>query len=270
VADVVTTASYPVTPTVEPLRGTLLDAATVSDNFAWLEGTDLFESFNCMKFQADATFCAPSPKTFDQAIVWQDGFRFAAYGGVQCKAIGLDQANMEREVQRVFEAGESTAVERALMETRFKADGGGLWAAPTDITPAGGAVSPEVGLGTLEGYAASEYVGVPTLHLPRVIVSVLATKGMLEWDGQVLRTKLGSKIAAGAGYDYPNLSPTGTQAAVGEKWLYATGEVVVGRGPAIVRQVMAESTNEVFVLGERGYIAAVDCFAAAVRVTVTS
>lgn len=268
----VTTATYPVAPAVTPLEGTLLDAARVTDDFAWLDGSALFESFNCMRFEQSAEFCAPNTKTFDQGSVWQDGFRFAAYGGVVCKAVGLDQANMEREVERVFNAGESVAVERALMETRFRddADPADRWGAPIDLTPAGGAVDPVVGLGILEGYSPSVYVGAPTLHVPRSIVSIIATKGGLEKDGRVLRTKLGSKIAAGAGYDYPNYGPTGAAAAAGEKWLYATGEVVVTRGPAIVRQVMAHEDNDVFVLAERGYIAAVDCFTAAVRVTVTA
>ena len=268
----VTTATYPVAPAVVPLEGTLLDAASVTDDFAWLDGNDLFESYNCMKFDQSAEFCAPNTKTFDQGATWQDGFRFAAYGGAVCKAIGLDQGRMQSEVERVFKAGESTAVERALMETRFVADAdpAARWAAPTDITPGGGAVAPEVGIALLEGYAASVYVGAPTLHIPRSVVSILAAKNGLDKNGRSFNTKLGSKIAAGAGYDFPNNGPTGAAAASGEKWLYATGSVVIGRGPAVIRQVMATDTNDVFVLAERGYIAAVDCFTAAVRVTVTA
>lgn len=275
-----TPVRYPLAPTVSPLRGTLLAAAAVKDGIEWLDGEGLFPSFNCMKFETAADFCTPTSKTFDQSPVWQDGFRFAAYGGVVCKAIGLDEAEMLAEVERVFETGESTAVERALMETRFVASATN-WAAPTDITPAGGAVAPQVGLALLEGYSGSVYVGAPTLHIPRTIASLLVGIDVLKLGGNtrdegrfgptgVLRTKLGSKVAAGAGYDYPNTSPTGVDAAAGEKWLYATGEVLVLRGPSIVRQVMEMSTNEVFVLAERGYIAAVDCFAAAVRVTVTA
>ena len=267
----VTTATYPVAPTVTPLRGTLLDAASVSDNFKWLDGNDLFESYNCMKFQSSADFCAPNSKTFNNVAGWVDGIRFAAYGGVTCKAIGLDQSKMKSEVERVFNNGESTAVERALMSTRFVADTETTprWDAPVDVNT-GGAVAPAVALALLEGYAADHYVGTPTLHIPRVIASLLARNKTLEWDGDVLRTQMGSKIAAGAGYDYPNTGPTGAAAAAGEKWLYATGEVVVGRGPASVLQAMDTGTNDVFVLGERGYIAAVDCFTAAIRTTVTA
>lgn len=265
---VVLTQNFPVAPAVKELEGTLLDAATVSDGIEWLDENGLFESYNCMRFDASADFCGPNSKDFDQAASWQDGFRFAAYGGVSCSAVGLDQAEMLRAVRDVFERGESTAVERALMRTRFAADADGRWAAPVDLTPAGGPVTPGAGVALLEGYAASVYVGGPTLHIPRSIASLLlGTQGAVLDQGE-FTTKLGSKIAAGAGYDFPNLGPDGAEATAGEKWLYATGEVVVRRGDPIVRQVMAHTDNEVHVLAERGYVAAVDCFTAAVRVRV--
>lgn len=257
-----------VAPPVEALKGTLLDAATVGDGIEWLSEDSVFESYNCMKFESAADFCTPTDKDFDQEAGWEDGFKFAVYGGVKCRAIGLDRENMLRQVEEVFNRGESTAVERGLMSTRFVA-AATRWAAPTDVTPAGGAVKPEVGLGILEGYAGSVYVGTPTLHVPRSIGSLLLTRNSAELVGNDFRTLLGSKIAAGAGYDFPNNGPSGAAAPAGEKWLYATGGVAVRRGSAIVRQVMAHNDNEVYVLAERGYVAAVDCFAAAVRVTLT-
>lgn len=272
------TATYPTAPTVTPLKGTLLDAATVTNDFAWLDGDDLFASYNCMKFQAEADFCAPNTKDFDNEIAWQNGFRFAAYGGVLCKAVGLNQPEALANVRRVFEAGESTAVERALMAQRFiegpdRDAGAGVdlaWEEPVDITPAGGAVKPAVGLSLLEGFAANEYVGAPTLHVPVTIASLILGVDGAEFEGQTLRTKMGSKIAAGVGYDFPNTGPDGTEASAGEKWLYATGEVVIGRGPLDVRQNVDFSNNDVYMLAERPYIAVVDCFAAAVRVSVTA
>lgn len=266
-----TQVSYPVAPVTTPLKGTLLDAATVQEGMAWLDGRDLFDSYNCMKFQAEAEFCAPNTKNFDQGAVWQDGFRFAVYGGVTCKAVGLDMGRMKAEVERVFAAGESTAVEQALMRQRFVADDSGdaLWGAPVDITPASGAVKPGVGIALLEGFASSEYVGNPTIHMPRTIAALVLGVDGAEFNGNVLETKLGSRVVAGAGYDYPNTGPDGTPAAAGERWLYATGGVVIARGEAIIRDVIGQEDNDVFVLAERGYIAAVDCFTAAVRVSVT-
>lgn len=266
----VTTATYPVAPATTKLDGTLLDAATVSEQFAWLgEGDDLFDSYNCMSFQASPEFCAPNTKDFDNVIGWQSGFRFGAYGGVTCRSVGLDRAHMLSEVERVFAAGESTAVERALMDIRFT-ERTDYWDAPVDITPVAGAVKPAVGVSMLEGYASSVYVGAPTLHMPRTIASLILGVDGAVLEGSVLRTKLGSKIAAGAGYDFPNTGPTGSAAATGEKWLYATGEVVVLRGQAEIRQAIDMEDNEVYVLAERPYIAAVDCFTAAIRVTVNS
>lgn len=265
----ITTATYPVAPATTPRKGTLLDAATVSDDYPWLDTEGIFDSYNCMKFRSAPAFCAPNSKTFDNTAGWQDGFRFGAYGGVVCKAPGLDVARMKSEVGRVFAAGESTAVERALMANRFVASAGN-WAAPTDITPAAGAVKPAVGIAMLEGYASDNYVGAPTLHLPVVIASLILGVDGASFNGSVLETKMGSKIAAGAGYDYNNTGPTGANAATGEKWLYATGEVLVVRSDAEVQQVMAQSTNEVFVLAERAYVVAVDCFTAAIRVQVTA
>jgi hypothetical protein len=257
-------------PTVEAIKGTLLDAATVSDGIEWATEEAVFDTYNCMSFEAAAEFCAPSPKTFDQEAGWNDGFRFAAYGGVSCRTVGLDQDEMLRRVEDVFRRGESTAVERAFMENRFRvSDPAGLWPAPTDITPASGPVSAKAGVALLEGYSGSVYVGAPTIHIPRSTASLLLGDQIVLADGSTIRTRLGSKIAAGVGYDFPNTGPTGAEPAAGEKWLYATGEVVVRRGPAIVRQVMSHNDNEVQVLAERMYIGAADCFAAAVRVTLT-
>jgi hypothetical protein len=282
-ASTMETVRYPLRPTPAPIKGTLLDAADYREQSTkWLVTRDhhteeLFDSYNCMKFQHVAEKCSQTEKDFDQPKLWQSGFEFAVYGGTTCGSVGLDFAEMEAEVTRVFHAGETTAVAQALMATRF-AEGpdrdAGVgedlaWEAPEDISGAS-AVKPLVGLAQLESFAAANYVGVPTMHMPRSIATLLFGVGALEWDGPVLRTKLGSKVAADPGYDYPNTSPVGAAAATGEKWLYATGEVVVIADRPIIKQMMAHTTNDVFVLGERAYVAAVDCFTAAVKVTETT
>jgi hypothetical protein len=263
-------------PDVEKPTGTLLDTATVTDGVAWQDGGLDFDSYHCLRFDGEPEFCAPNSKDFSQAAGWQGSFRFGAYGGVTCRSVGLDQARMQAEVAKAFESNESCAVERGFLKTRFRvatdtdANGDPLWPAPTDITPTGGAVKPAVGIALLEGYARSVYVGMPTIHIPVVIGSLLLGVQGAEFDGTLLKTRLGSKLAVGAGYDFPNTGPTGANAATGEKWLYVTGEVLVKRGPVEVRQVLNMSNNDVSVMAERIYVGAVDCFAAAVRVQVTS
>jgi hypothetical protein len=49
--------------------------------------------------------------------------------------------------------------------------------------------------------------------------------------------------------------------------MYATGEVVVARGDMISQVTIDQVTNDVVVLVERPYVAAVDCFSVAVKVT---
>lgn len=272
----VNTVTYPVAPAPTPLKGTLLDAATVSDGIDWLDGVGLYETYNCMEFLGSADFCAPTQdKSFTDGIPWIDGLRFAAYGGVKCRSVGLDQEDMLSQVTRVFNDGEHKAVEKALMENRFRvnAAGSGLpgsWTAPTDITPASGAVKAGLAVALLEGHAAKNYIGAPTIHMPRTIASLLLGVDGASMNGDTIETKLGSKIAAGGGYDEVNTSPAGAAPATGEVWVYVTGEVVVRKGPVNIKQAIDTGTNDVLVLAERGYIVAVDCFTAAVRVQVAS
>jgi hypothetical protein len=213
-------------------------------------------------------------KDLDNQAGWVDGYRFAAYGGVTCKMLGLDQENMKAGLQKSFETGESAAVERALMSVSFAANAAGAgipgsWAAATDITPAAGAVSPVVAISQLEEYAASIYNGAPTLHLPISVASQALVVNGASFDGNRLMTAFGSKVAAGAGYAYPNLSPTGANPAAGEHWAYVSGEVAVIRSDdVIVKDVVDLAHNNVLALVERGYLVAVDCFTAAIKVKI--
>lgn len=273
--------SYPLAPTPEPLKGTLLDVARVEKGVKWLDDEiALYDSYNCMSFENFAEWCAPNEKSFTEGMSWEYGFRFTVYGGVVCKSIGLDQARMESEVRKAFERGESRAIERAFMENRFAARGDEApgdypgesnfrWDAAVDINPEG-PLPLGWGLAQLEAHAAAHYNSTPTIHMSRACASALMAVSGIELVGSELRTKLGSKIAAGGGYDYPNLSPTGTEAIDGQKWMYASGEVLVLESDLEVRQIMAQDTNEVFVLAERSYVGAVDCYTSAVRVEVES
>lgn len=277
-----TQISYPVAPTTTRLKGTLLDLVTPQAGIGWHDGRGLFESLNCLKFDAGASFCGPNNKDLSANSTWVSGFRFSAYGGITCSAIGQDRDARRTKIRQVFESGESTAIERALMETRFKAgvsfdpdtnqepDDPSLsgWDAPVDITPTGGAVTPKVGVALLEEFAGNSYVGQPTIHVPRAIGSLLLDSNGAVWDGTALRTNLGAGVAAGVGYSDPNTSPGGASAAAGERWLYATGEVVIQQGDLIQRDEMEYGINHVIALVERPYLVAVDCFTAAIRVTV--
>lgn len=260
VASQLQAARYPVAPSVTRRKSSLIDVATLDDAaFTWNDGLALFQSFNCMTFLGNANFCAPNTKDLSGAATWTDGFRFAAYGGFTCRPIGMD-GDSEQQVAKAFENGESTAVEAAMVAIRFVVNAAGdspqpgAWPAPASI---GTAVATDLLLlSGLEEYGAMHYNGYPVLHLPVGIASRLMATEALVWDGNILRTKYGSKVAVGAGYSANN-----------PKKAYVTGEVVLGRSPIINLSAMDTTNNNSVILAERGYLAAVDCFAATLSIT---
>jgi hypothetical protein len=219
------------------------------------------------------TAVVPVTKTFDADGSWQDAIQFGVQAGVICKMVGFDPTATEADLERVFNNKESVAVARALMQTRFVDGGTANWDAAVDLTPAGGAVDPVVGLAILEGHASYTYAGAPTLHVPRTIASLLINKyAAIEYVGDILYTELGSKVAADGGYESPSNGPTGSAPAAGELWLYASGEVTVSASDTISRGgpdlVETGDSNRYRILRERAYVATVDCYTAAVRVKV--
>src|SRR5690606_21156387 len=150
---------------------------------------------------------------------------------------------------------------------------GDLWDAPEDVTPVGG-VPLNVALALLEGYAASVYSGVPTIHMPRAAASLLNER--IVWEGDKAYTRSGSKVAIGGGYDTSPMDGT---------WdMYATGEVYVERSDMISVNTFVLpgdgsgegsgenglGSNTALALAERMYRVAVDCFVAKATGTVWS
>lgn len=233
-------------PTVEPIKSSVLDHVKAAGNlhdlgdnegFGYRNDLGLWLSYNGLETLTPTAMC-PDPllaqtggfKVFDTAE-WQPALTFAVYGGVSCRTVGLDEADMADELRRVFEANEGKGVEQALLGNRFVAHTqnandplDGAWAAPINITPAS-AVSPRVAIGLLEGWFAKNYVGVPTLHMPRALGTILGSD-VIEWRGDLAYTKMGSKIAFGGGYDETPQD--------GVMDIYATGEVFVERSSEIV------------------------------------
>lgn len=264
-------------PEPSPVTSTLLDHATVVDmqSFGLRNNAGLWPSFNCMDTLVPTELCPDpldpgdtvEPKTFASAP-WVPAFEFAVYGGVQCGALGLNTADLETEVRRVFARNEGKGVERALLFNRFvegpdDAAGDPIWDAPRDVT-AGLTVPAHIALALLEGDAVQFYAGLPTIHMARAMATVLAASGLIVWNGDKAFTKNGSKVAIGGGYDV-NLEE-GT-------WdMYATGEVYVERSETV--KVSAYTIpgdgssdrgltdNTVISLVERLYRVGVDCYVA--------
>jgi hypothetical protein len=248
-----------------------MEHATVEDvaAFGLRNNEGLWPSYNCLDTLVPTPFC-PDPaaqKTFSFAD-WVPAFEFAVHGGVQCKAVGLDVADMKSEIKRVFEANEGKGVEQALLLNRFVADAGNtpaLWDAPVDLTPVSG-ISLVVALAMLEGYAAANYAGVPTIHMPRAAATVLSAQGLISWQGSKAFTKNGSKVAIGGGYDVSETDGTWDLFATGEVYIERSDQVDVfdyvipGDGSGTGEGQNGLTDNTVIALVERMYRVAVDCF----------
>jgi hypothetical protein len=271
-------------PTTTPVKSSILDHATVEEveSFGLRNNSGLWPSYNCIDTLVPTVMC-PDPlmsetgefKNFSKAS-WMPGFEFAVIGAVECSLVGLDRADQDAELLRVFELNEGKGVEQALLLNRFVAtesDAPVAWDAPVDLTP-GCAISVSIALALLEGYARSIYAGVPTLHLPSAAASLLNER--LVWQGDLAFTRLGSKVAFGGGYDDPDALATGL-------WdLYATGEVFVeksdrinvnpnvipGDGSGVGSDENGLADNTAVSLVERMFRVAVDCFVAKATATV--
>lgn len=253
-------------PPVTRVKGSLLDVATIHDDMAWVGPVDVFPTYNCLVMDAVPGFCYPgqtgsvSAKDLSDAPSWVDaGTPFGVYGGVTCRPFGFEGLPALR---AAFEAKEAVGVEKGLMSF--------LSAVPTTVTvldPKGGnvAVTPQAAVAALEEHAACTYAGVPTLHMPRGIASLLSST-MVKFSGNALYTHLGSKVAAGGGYGCPNIGPDNGTPGAGERWLYATGEVVLWRGEVEAHEALNQTNNDLVALVERTYMVAVDCYIAAVKV----
>lgn len=250
-------------PTVTPLPGTLLDAAQVVDGLpiGLISGvSQLYESWNCLPpaLVPPALCTTGAAKTFGK-IGWARSAYVSAYRGATCKGPGFSYTEAPGKLRDAFLTGESATVEAALMAALVAS-------APAliDLTPTTGTgVDPVTALGILEGYAGVEYVGAPTIHLPRNMVAPLCQQ--LDTSGATFRTCAGSKVAAGGGYVKTNAGPAAKSATT--MWAFVTGEVVVRRGELSVNEAINTTTNDMMFLAERSYLLSWDCLSAAVLVT---
>lgn len=212
-------------PATVALGSSVLDHATVTEvaGFGLRHADGLWPSYNTTKARTEIDLpCPPVPsvKAFD-GVPWVEASEFAIYAGVQCRTVGLDEADQKAEIARVFAANEGKAVEEHLLL--------GALSGATDLTP-GSPISLLVALALVEGHAASNYAGVPTLHMPRAAATILGGNGLIAWQGDKAYTINGSKVAIGGGYDDASMLATG-------KWtIWATGEVYVEKSDLVHEQ----------------------------------
>lgn len=212
-------------------------------------------------------FAITKQKIPSEGMSLVEGVPFAVYHMFKCGALGGYDRATER-ARRALMGGEGRAVEK-VMASLLAADDTGV-----DLTPTPGTAIPLLdGLALLEKWSAANYGGVATIHLARDAALVAYAAGALERVSTRLETGLGSRVAAGAGYD-TLAGPEGTDPADdGEAWLYVTGQVVARRAAVIEVGPQLQTTprdNSFLALAERPYVLTTECIVGAVLVTTTS
>jgi hypothetical protein len=236
-------------------RGSILDYAHIVEDALWLDPEGLIWSYNCIGIDVnpvdDCADFTTLTKRFDTPSS-ADGASFVIQGGVVCKPFGFN--GDDPALRKAFDAQEPEGVSQGLYHTVFSG--------AVDITPAA-AVSPVIALGLLEGYGHLKYAGEPIIHLGPGVVSQLAANNSITVSNGQIHTALGTPVAVSTGYE----SKTADKLDA-EQWAFVTGAVVLGRSDPVLQNEIDRATNDITVLYERLYVAAVDCVIGKVKVKV--
>ena len=275
-------------PQATPARFGLLSVAQMPTDTGRWEGGILTMPNACGNGGSYGDPC-PAPGDREKAdsagVVIGGGDPFTVYAGFRCAPVGFTDdeirergdaallAGEERTVEEVFWTGvtdNAVEIHPHLAENTASTPGVDdfTWLAATTVAGGGGAVSVRRALADLERELAGCYGGQGVIHMPRDVATVAVAEGIVERYGNRLETKVGTLVAAGAGY--PGTSPTGAAAAAGESWVYATGAVQVRRSGVFYTGSIAESldrvSNTIQRLAERTYVVTWDCCLLAARV----
>jgi hypothetical protein len=206
---------------------------------------------------------APAQKEFCRPQV-EHAEPINVYAGAECSTMGWTYEEARAHAEATLALGEQQAVEAAFWRDRLATEG-------QDVTPAG-PVNIAAGLAALEGCLAEQYGGVGTIHVPAGAAALLGCCNLVHEDPATgtLRTLAGNCVVIGAGYSAMNTGPGNVPADPGTAWLYATGPLVIRRGPAETipdRNASVNTrTNDRRVLAERTFVVATTCVTCAAQV----
>lgn len=245
-------------PTRTARRFGLLSAVSVVDggDFHWVLGGITADGEECSKPLSGQIVCGPSDAKVARS--WYsniDGNPWLGYMYETCETVGRYSESADKLKAR-YAAVESSAVERGFQENVL-----------TGATSIGTYDSVALAIGALEGFAAQEYGGQITLHLPFMVAEEASHAGMFERVGDHLETAAGNVVSIG------NYEPTLGGNSPSTPWLYATGSVNLYRSPLIENGPVlgvggpanSTMTNDYYALIERAYVAVVDCFMASAK-----
>jgi hypothetical protein len=186
-------------------------------------------------------------KVFDGQDPWITAESFVVYATLQCGTAGHTYEQLAAKVLRRIANGEQVQAETALAST--------LSAGATPILNPGLSMADAVGEleEWLYGSAGADYGNIGYLHCSPRLAAYAAESRLVERNGPILQTRLGTVWIFGGGYP-----DDGT--------LYISGQATVWRAADIFvsPQVGAldKATNQYRLVAEREYAVAYDCVAA--------
>lgn len=198
---------------------------------------------------------------------------FGISAGVRCKPVGTPISTLREMAREQLRLTESRAVELTYLhgtELPVGSPSPFLRSVPVaNRLAGGGAVSLATGIGLLEEAIGNMTGAQGVIHAPRRSIGTVGAQVVA--DGPRLRTKLGTPVAFGAGYNGAGPDGVVPNAAV---WLYATGPVQVTRGPVIDipvedQEALNRSNNEATVHAARIVSVGHSCGIYAVQITLT-
>lgn len=267
-----------VPPVLEPYRFGLFSVAEIIDGDGkWEIGGVEWDTDACATGGYVKGMCSPHPAR-DHAKQHPEGINtvpgsdpFAAYVRAECNALGFEEAELI--ARRRLELVEPKTVEEYFSREVLGGDAYHL-GRPLDDD----AVALAYAVGVLEQWGETRYGGALTLHAPRWTSPYLGRVLQRTADtAPIQRTRLGSRVAFGAGYLDNPFDTTGvrdTEGAPGRQyggrfWLFATGSVRIHRAGIRTYEAFQDTTNTRTVLAERPYAIDHDCLMAGVLVDMS-
>lgn len=226
--------------------------------------------------------CPPESFTKDaqRNSIFCNAEPFVVVGSYKCPPVG-------RQADEAFEIARQRLLKWEEFMVEFAFSSGSLSSLGTPLTPSlpygnpdcglipidlneDGAVGPIAAIALLEE-ALGATSGCGIIHVPSRLAPFLDYYRLLEKDGDGLYTPEGYPVSLGRGY--ASFGPGGTPPVDGEKWIYATGPILMAKSnmiqvPENIAEGVNRSINDVEVRAERFYALGFSCALFAVRVNL--
>ncbi len=200
---------------------------------------------------------------------------FTVYGHFNCSPVGFTVTEAQRRAEEHLTSREEQRVEFAF----WTGDLGNTPSLQTDVVTLGAAaVSLAEGLGALETWIGYQYGSLGVIHLTRGAALAAAGEGLLETKGGRLLTKLGTPVAAGAGYPgtAPGVVPDiADPPPLDTSWGYVSTAIFGYRSEIFnsssnAGDLFDRRTNDLYAIAERNYLLGYDdCGTAAIQLDLS-